>query len=61
MKIDWGLMLVIFIAIVAASLAEHLIIAPRMEHSPAKTVAKIVGPQTVDDFVHNNFPNATTV
>lgn len=62
MRIDWGVMLTIFLAIVLASLAEHTIIAPRMEHSPAKVLPSMsAAPNTAADFVRTNFPDAVTI
>jgi len=61
--INWGSVFTIFLAIVAASLVEHLVIAPRMAHSPAHTVANMIAPSanTIESYVRNKYPNAITI
>jgi len=59
---NWGSFLIIFGAIVAASLVEHLVIAPRMAHSPGKTLPSSPAvARTAEDWVRLNYPNAVTV
>ena len=60
MNVNWGSVVAIFLAIVLASLVEHMVIAPRMAHSPPNTAAIILG-NTVDGFVKAKWPTATTV
>ena len=62
MKIDWAALLTIFLAIIAASLVEHLVIAPRMAHSPGKTLPSSPPiARTTEDWVRLNYPNAISV
>jgi len=59
---DWKAMFVIFGAIVAASMFEHMVLAPRMAHSPGKTLpSNTAVARTAADFVAVNFPNAVSV
>jgi len=62
--IDWPGLLTIFLAITVASLVEHMVIAPRMEHSPPHTVATVVGtaePESLAAFANRKHPNAVTI
>lgn len=60
--INWGTMLTIFLAIVAASLVEHIVIAPRMAHSPARTLPGLPRTEaTASDYVRAKYPNAETI
>ncbi len=59
---DWDAMLAIFVAIIAASLVEHLVIAPRMAHSPGKTLPSATPvPRTAADYINIKYPNAISV
>lgn len=59
---DWEAMFAIFVAIIAASLVEHTIIAPRMAHSPGKTLpSSTPTPRTASDYVNMKYPNAVSV
>ena len=60
--VNWTSLLTILLAIIGASLIEHMVIAPRMVHSPAKALpAMSAMPETSADYVKKNFPNAVTV
>ena len=62
--IDWPGLLTIFLAITVASLVEHMVIAPRMEHSPPHTVATVVRtvvPESLEAFARRIAPNAVTI
>ena len=62
MGIKWEMMFTIFLAIIGASLVEHLVIAPRMAHSPGKTLPSATPvARTAEDWIKQNFPNAVTV
>lgn len=62
MRIDWGVMLAVFLAIVAASLVEHLVIAPHMAHSPARAMPGLPRAEaTASEYVRAKYPNATTI
>ena len=62
MQINWGMFATLFLAIVAASYFEHTVLAPRMEHSPGKTLpATTAIPRSASDFIKLNYPNAVTV
>ena len=66
--VNWGSMLTIFLAIVGASLMEHMVIAPRMKHSPPTIPFKAVKstvyvpslPRTIEELVRSTHPNAFT-
>lgn len=61
-KADWTAMLTIFLALVAASLFEHKILAPRMTNSPGKTTAASTPiANTASDYVKIHHPNAISV
>jgi len=54
--------LMVMVAVIGASLFEHMVLAPRMEHSPGKTTpASTAIPINTADWVKVKFPNATTV
>lgn len=62
MAIDWKAMWTILIAIIVASLIEHLVIAPRMAHSPGKTLPSSSPlARNAGDWVSQNFPGAVSV
>lgn len=62
MNMDWKAMTAIFFAIIAASLVEHMVIAPRMAHSPGKTLPSGTPiARSATDWVRMNFPNAVSV
>ena len=62
MDIDWTAMLVIMVAIIGASLVEHLVIAPRMAHSPGRTLPSTTPiPRNVADYVRQHYPGAVSV
>ena len=65
--INWGTVLAIFLAIVGASLVEHMVIAPRMAHSPARmpfgkgVLSTLQREETVSEYVRSKYPNAVTI
>jgi hypothetical protein len=60
--VNWSSMLTIFLAIVAASLMEHLVIAPRTKHSPPTIPFEesISRPRTIEELVQQTYPDAFT-
>lgn len=62
MKLDFDMVLAVFLAVIAASLVEHLVIAPRMAHSPGKTTpASPPIARTAEDWIQQNYPGAVSV
>lgn len=54
--------LMIMAAVIGASLFEHMVLAPRMEHSPGKTTpASTPIARNTDDWVKTKFPGAVSV
>ena len=63
MSIDWAGVTTIFLAIILASLVEHMLIAPNMEHSPPHVPFATPQPVPHDaaSYVNMKYPGATTV
>lgn len=59
MTLDWGGMLTIMLAIIAASLVEHTVIAPRMEHSPP--TIPFASARNAEDYARQMYPNLITL
>ena len=58
MKFDFSMALTLILALTVFSLIEHILIAPRMKHSPAITEMDMDRLETIEEFARRRYPNA---